>query len=105
VGLCTMVGLCVLRGVSCVEQNLGTFENCERCKGEKVTEWKYEDDVCWVARCKSHPDKWMIVLRRHTAFPTQEEMIHLKEVALKLFPDKRFRGPRSVRDHFHWHEC
>jgi len=46
----------------------------------------------------------MIVLKRHTAFPTQDELAYLKKIALKLFPEKHFRGPASIRDHFHWHE-
>jgi len=78
--------------------------SCPLCREEKLTEWLYEDEICWVAYCKTHPNKILIVLKRHTAYPTQKELTHLKKITLKLFPEKHFREPKSIRDHFHLHE-
>jgi len=77
--------------------------DCELCRAEHLTEWKHEDNICWVARCKTHPNQWLIVLKRHTAYPTQEELSHLKKIALKLFPEIHFREGASIRDHYHLH--
>ncbi|MBW2561912.1 MAG: hypothetical protein JRE40_13800 [Deltaproteobacteria bacterium] len=81
------------------------MSDCPLCKAERLTEWKYSDDVCWVARCKTHGDKWMVVLRRHAREPTPEEMEHVKRVMDSVLPGRRWRyGGRSIRDHFHAHE-
>lgn len=80
--------------------------DCPLCrlyeKREIITKLHYEDDLCIVVDCSTHGVP-MIVLKRHTAFPTQEELAHLKKIALKLFPEKSFRPPQSIRDHWHWH--
>lgn len=76
---------------------------CRLCQGEIVTKLYYQDEKVIVVDCKVHL-KPMIVLKRHTAFPTQEELDYLKKIALKLFPEKRFREPHSIKDHWHWHE-
>jgi len=73
------------------------------CKAEKVTPWVYEDDVCYVCYCKTHLDKLIVVLKRHTAVPSEDEVRHLNSV-LQHFPNKKWRGPQSIKDHFHWHE-
>jgi len=75
---------------------------CELCEGKIITKLYYQDDKVIVVDCSTHL-KPMIVLRRHTAYPTQEEMRYLKEIAVRLFPEMSFRGPASIRDHFHWH--
>lgn len=80
------------------------MKDCELCRAEKLTEWKYEDDVVFVCRCVSHPDKWLIVLKRHTSQPTQEEMEYMRKIAERFFPSKQFRGPKSIPEHFHLHE-
>jgi len=83
--------------------------NCELCRlyenREIVTRLYHEDDVCIVINCKVH-NVPILVLKRHTAFPTQEELSHLKKIALKLFPEMHFRDSSSgsIRDHFHLHE-
>jgi len=77
---------------------------CPLCQAEKLTEWKHEDDIVWVARCKSHPDKWMIVLKAHKEKPSFDEVLHVMNIQRKLFPTKEFRGPQSILDHYHLHE-
>lgn len=78
---------------------------CPLCKREIKTELKYEDHVCWIAKCASHPDKWLIVLKRHTSVPLVIDLEHMTQLAWKLFPGKAFRGPASILDHFHLHEA
>ena len=79
-------------------------EGCPLCKAERLTRWYHEDGVCWVADCSSHPDKKIIVLRHHSKNPTPLEEKHMKKLAERLFPDKRWRGPKSILDHYHLHE-
>ena len=75
---------------------------CELCKAEKITEWLYEDEVCWIAKCKTC-NGWMIVLRHHGE-PTEGELQHLQKVSKRFFPDKKWRGFRRViKDHWHEH--
>jgi hypothetical protein len=77
---------------------------CPLCEAKKITEWKHEDNVCWIARCSSHRDKWIIVLKRHAPFPTPEEHEHMMQLAEKLFPaGTQWRGPNSIKDHWHFH--
>jgi len=78
--------------------------SCPLCEAKKLTRWLYEDDMCWVAYCSSHPDKVLIVLRRHARMPTPEEAEHIQQIAEKLFPGKQWRYPHSILDHFHLHE-
>jgi hypothetical protein len=78
--------------------------SCPLCERKKVTEWKHEDSVCWVARCATHQDKWVIVLKRHASLPTSDEHEHVMQLVEKLFPGKLFRGPASIKEHWHIHE-
>ena len=78
--------------------------NCELCKAEKITQWLYEGELCWVAFCKSHPNKLIMVLKRHTPHPTQKELHYMKQVIARRFPNNHWRGPHSILDHFHLHE-
>jgi hypothetical protein len=80
---------------------------CELCrlyeKREIVTRLYFEDPTCIVVDCKTHRVP-MCVLKRHTASPTREELDHLNRVARVLFPARRFRGPASIRQHYHLHQ-
>ena len=78
--------------------------SCPLCKRERKTHWYYEDHVVWIADCSSHPDKVLIVLKRHSRLPTPEETEHMEELKRRFFPEKEFRYPRSILDHFHFHE-
>lgn len=78
--------------------------SCPLCSKEHLTEWLHEDDTCWCCYCVSHPDKVIIVLKRHDQIPTEEELEHMYGIAKKLFPKKSWRGPNSILDHFHLHE-
>lgn len=65
----------------------------------KLTEWKLV-----ICKCLKHKDKWMLVWGEHTSNPSKEE----KEIMLKIlklfFPKKKWRGPKSIPEHWHFHE-
>lgn len=79
------------------------MNNCELCKSEKITEWIYEDDICWVAICETC-GKPMIVLCRHTMMPMVEELQHISNVLFNLFGNATLRiQPGRITDHLHFH--
>lgn len=82
--------------------------SCPLCdlylKREIVTRLWYEDEKVIVVNCKSHPDKRMIVLKRHTADPTPSEDAYMRGIMEQLFPGIQLRGPRSIFGHWHLHE-
>lgn len=80
------------------------MEECPLCKHERLTKHFYEDEICWVALCKSHPDKKIAVLNRHTREPTLEEERYVREVMERLFPGIKLRDPKSILNHWHLHE-
>jgi hypothetical protein len=75
---------------------------CRLCQGEIITKLHYEDDKVIVVDCSTHL-KPMIVLKRHTSNPTEEEGHYMRSVMERLFPGMKLRGPASIRDHFHLH--
>jgi len=76
--------------------------SCPLCRGKKLSEWFWNDEVCWVAEC-THCHQPMIVLNHHGE-PTEKELQHMKIVSKKLFPDKGWRGVRrQIQGHFHEH--
>ncbi len=72
---------------------------CPLCEMEKLSEWKIV-----VCKCINHPSKWMIVWGKHEADPPEEMKEKMKCVMEVLFPGIQLRGPRSIPQHFHWHE-
>jgi len=82
--------------------------DCPLCrlylKRELVTPLYYEDAICIIVDCATHPSKKLIVLKRHAELPTTNEAEHIQEIAYKLFPRKIWRYPASLPDHFHLHE-
>jgi len=83
----------------------GTMNDCPLCRAEKLTRRYYEDDVCWVADCTTCKVP-MIVLKRHTVHPTQNERDHLLLVVcrLKFSVTLGWYGDmKAIPDHFHVH--
>lgn len=77
---------------------------CPLCEAKRLTERYYEDNNVWVADCSSHPDKKLIVWKEHKGILKPDELAYIYAVARIHFPDKKWRGPRSILDHFHLHE-
>ena len=77
---------------------------CRLSRGlDRITRQYYEDDIVVACNCKTHLGVPMIVLKRHTAFPTPEERVHMNKIAKSRFPSKQFRPPASLKDHWHLH--
>ena len=75
--------------------------NCELCQRERLTEWYYSDDVCWMAECALCGVP-MIVFNGHQR-PTISEIEHMKQVSETHFPDYGWRNERLIPDHWHKH--
>lgn len=74
-----------------------------------MTQWHYEDDVCWIADCEVC-DIPMVVWREHGTDPSPEAVEHmlakLSAVASSVFADTEWsidRNMRQIPDHFHAH--
>ena len=77
---------------------------CPLCEAKRITPRLYSDSVCFVCRCSTHQDQWMVVLKRHAPVPTPEEARHIDAVVNYLLPGKRYRGyMTSIKDHWHQH--
>lgn len=82
--------------------------SCELCEAAKLTEWFYEDDVCWIAECEvcSVP---MVVLRSHEANPSDEvkRELHAKlaTVVMEFFDYEHYvdDNMRQIPEHYHAH--
>lgn len=78
--------------------------DCPLCRHELKTKHYHEDELCWVADCATHGVP-MCVLKRHTPEPTPEEERHMRGVLGRLFPGVGFRGPASIKNHYHLHKA
>lgn len=77
--------------------------NCSLCRKDRLAPQSYSDDICWETVCALHQQP-ILVLNAHRAQATPEEMEHIKEVAAKRHPGKKFRGyMASMPFHFHDH--
>lgn len=76
---------------------------CRLC-GTDVADSLYWDPVCFVVFCNTCQDVPMIVLQRHTAEPTVQEMDHIERIRLREFGHLRFRGEGMRNLHDHWCE-
>lgn len=81
---------------------------CELCAAERVTDWFYEDDLCWVAECEQC---WvpMVVWKAHDPNPSEEVRVELhrrlveitlREYTFDCYVDDRMR---TIPDHYHAH--
>ena len=82
--------------------------SCELCEAARLTEWFYEDDVCWIAECEvcSVP---MVVWKEHRPDPDQRtrECLHerLTHVVTTVFDYEHYidDNMRQIPDHYHAH--
>lgn len=81
---------------------------CELCEAARLTDWFYEDDVCWVAECESC-DVPMVVWRVHDPSPPEEvkAVLHarLAEVVAEHYTDEHYVDDRlrTIPSHYHAH--
>ena len=80
---------------------MATSSDCLFCpKPEKRTKW-YEqtDEAILMEKLGGGP---MVVLKRHTTDPTENELKHCKELASRHFDDPEFRVHMAIVEE-HWH--
>jgi hypothetical protein len=81
-------------------------DDCLLCRAERVTDWHYEDDECWVADCLVCATP-MIVLRAHGLPQVEQEealLARLKEAAAARYGEEGFWiDPERRRIPNHWH--
>ena len=83
-------------------------EGCELCDAARLTEWFYEDDVCWVAECESC-DVPMVVWKRHDPEPPDEVRAELHArlaaVVVAHYLDEHVVDDRlrTIPTHYHAH--
>ncbi len=77
-------------------------EKCDLCRAEKITEWLYEDHLCWIAYCDTCCVP-MMVFKPHRE-PNKEEFDLMVGIARRLYPQADLRFWRGrIPDHFHFH--
>ncbi|CAB4945262.1 unannotated protein [freshwater metagenome] len=83
-------------------------EHCDLCEAARLTEWFYEDDVCWIAECEICAVP-MVVWRVHSTSPASETLSHmhakLADVVETHFTFEHFvdDNMRNIPDHYHAH--
>lgn len=81
---------------------------CELCAAARLTEWFYEDELCWVAECEACAVP-MVVWRVHAPAPPADvkALLHarLAEVVARHFRDEPWIDDnlRSIPNHYHAH--
>jgi len=69
---------------------------------EKLTSWYHEDDLCIVL--DNITGGYLVILKRHTVSPTEEEIDHIDRVVSELFGDHEiFVSLAHVKYHWHGH--
>ena len=79
--------------------------DCLLCRAERLTEWHFEDEECWVTDCMVCRTP-MIVWRPHgLPNPELENRLleHLERVAAERYPDGFWIDPERRRIPDHWH--
>ena len=81
---------------------------CDLCEAAKITEWFYEDEICWIAECEICATP-MVVWRHHGVEPPPEHMDHMQiqlgAVVEKFFDFEHYVDDhmRNIPDHYHAH--
>ena len=81
---------------------------CELCEAAPLTEWFFEDDLCWIAECEMCAVP-MVVWRDHAADPPaairDQLLARLSDVVDEHFGYEAWidDNMRSIPDHYHAH--
>lgn len=73
-----------------------------------LTKWHWVDDLVIVCDCltcteNGIEDHIMVVLRRHSAQPTEQEAQHMQEIAHACGLEVTRKTARVCPEHTHWH--
>ena len=80
-------------------------DDCQLCRAERITEWHFEDDECWVSDCMVCMTP-MIVLRSHGLPEPGDEtrlLARLEEIAAERYPAGYWIDGERRRIPDHWH--
>ena len=97
-----------LRVLPLLRDNGRMNDDCELCATERVTEWFYEDDLCWVAECEQCYVP-MVVWKRHDPNPSEGTRVvmhtRLSEVVVAHYGYEFWldENMRSIPTHYHAH--
>ena len=81
---------------------------CDLCEAARITEWFYEDEVCWIAECEICAVP-MVVWKKHDNLPPDEVKAYLHarlaEVVVNTFEFVHYvdDNMRNIPDHYHAH--
>ena len=82
--------------------------HCDLCEAARITEWFFEDDICWIADCEICAVP-MVVWREHGTDPSERVLAHMHRqlaivAAAQLTVDHRVDdNMRNIPDHYHAH--
>lgn len=80
-------------------------DGCLLCRAERLTEWHFEDEECWIADCMVCATP-MIVLRAHELLDPADEarlLRRLERFAAERYPEGYWIDGRRRRIPDHWH--
>lgn len=84
-------------------------DGCELCEAARMTEWFFEDDVCWIAECEQCYVP-MVVWKQHDPYPADDVrarmLERLGEVVQSSYAFDGFYiddNMRSIPAHYHAH--
>ncbi|MCI0634903.1 MAG: hypothetical protein L0206_13435 [Actinobacteria bacterium] len=80
-------------------------DDCQLCRAERITEWHFEDEECWVSDCMVCMTP-MIVLRAHGLPEPDHEtrlLARLEEIAAERYPEGYWIDGERRRIPDHWH--
>jgi len=82
--------------------------DCELCEEARLTEWFYEDDICWIAECEVCCVP-MVVWRSHDPDPSDDVKAYLHDrlaaVVAEFFEYEHYVDDhmRQIPEHYHAH--
>jgi hypothetical protein len=83
-------------------------ESCDLCEAARITEWFFEDDLCWIAECEICAVP-MVVWKVHDAAPPDpvkaDLHVRLAAVVAEHFEFEHYvdDNMRNIPDHYHAH--
>ena len=77
-----------------------TKDNCPLCAMKVSTPYKLI-----IVKCSTHKDCWMLVWGEHTGYPSKEDKKKMLQILEIILPNRKWRVPRSIPEHWHFHEC
>jgi len=89
-------------------EHMTLIVDCELCAADRVTEWFYEDDVCWIAECEACYVP-MVVWKRHDPNPPEEIRVvmhsRLRDVVDTHYGFEHWLDDnmRTIPSHYHAH--